>query len=67
MSNKFLNAIIIYTILYIILINNKKIKKSTYIDFINSPINKYEDCLTLPFINILIAIISFILSYYILK
>jgi hypothetical protein len=63
MSNKLLNSIIIYTILYIIIIKNKNIKKTSYKTIFNKPINKINECFTLPFINIFIAIISFILSY----
>ena len=68
MKNKLLNAIIIYTILYLIIINDNKInKKITYRDIFKLRLNKIEDFLSLSIINIFIAFISFYLSFYILN
>ena len=67
MKNKLLKAIIIYTVLYFIVINDNKInKKISYKKIFRLQFNKKEDFLNLPIINIFIAIISFYLSFYIL-
>ncbi len=63
MKKKLINILIIYIILFIILINNiDKNKSWNYIKKNYKNLNKFDDYLIFPILNIIIIFISFIIS-----
>jgi hypothetical protein len=63
MKKKLINILIIYIILFIILINNiDKNKSWNYIKKNYKNLNKFDDYLIFPILNIIIIFISFIIG-----